>query len=126
MNKAQLELQIQQQTQQDLSNLKHDVGQLINAYALIDSNMRKSYSMMVAEQNKLAIRVNFLIDQAIKSHGNKEEFEQIFKEYEKEQTGKMQEEIVKIIKAQEEDAAKKAKEDGSNGTGSPIIQGWSS
>jgi len=123
MNKAQLELQIQQQTQQDLSNLKHDVGQLINAYALIDSNMRKSYSMMVAEQNKLAIRVNFLIDQAIKSHGNKEEFEQIFKEYEKEQTGKMQEEIVKIIKAQEEDAAKKAKEDGSNGTGSPIVQG---
>jgi len=123
MNRQALELQLQQNTQRDIANLKHDVGELINAYALVDSNMRKAYSMMVAEQNKLTVRVNFLIEEVTKLHGNKEEFEVMFKEYEKDQMEKMQTQIAEIIKKQQEEIDKKAGEE-NNGSGqSPIIQG---
>ena len=123
MNRQSLELQIQKNTQKDIANLKHDVGELINAYALVDSNMRKAYSMMVTEQNKLTVRVNFIIEEVTKLHGNKEEFEAMFKEYEKDQMEKMQTQIAEIIKKQQEEIEKKAGEE-NNGSGqAPIIQG---
>lgn len=123
MNRQALELQLQQNTQRDIANLKHDVGELINAYALVDSNMRKAYSMMVAEQNKLTVRVNFLIEEATKLFGDKEKFEAMYKEYEKDQMEKMQTQIAEIIKKQQEEIEKKAGEE-NNGSGqSPIIQG---
>ena len=119
MNKQSLEFQLQQNTQRDIANLKHDVGELINAYALVDSNMRKAYSMMVTEQNKLTVRVNFLIEEVTKLFGDKEKFETMYKEYEKDQMEKMQTQIVEIIKKQQEETEKKAA--GEN-HGSPIIQ----
>jgi len=123
MNKQALELQIQKNTQRDIANLKHDVGELINAYALVDANMRKAYSMMVAEQNKLTVRVNFLIEEITKLHGNKEEFEAMYKEYEKDQMEKMQTQIAEIIKKQQEEIDKKAGEKNNESKRSPIIQG---
>lgn len=120
MNKGNLELQIQQQTQKDIANLKHDIGELIKAYTGVDMNMRQAYAMMVSEMNKLTIRINFLIEQATKNYGNKEEFEALYKVFEKEQTEKMQTQIAEIIKKQQEE-----KETGENNGSkqSSIIQG---
>lgn len=114
-----LELQLQQNTQRDIATIKHDIGKLIEAYAIIDGNMRQAYSLMVAEQNKLTVRINFLIEQAtqnfIKNGGSKEEFEKLFKEFEIDQTEKMQAQIAEIIKKQQEEIDKKQGENNANG-----------
>jgi hypothetical protein len=108
MNKTQLEMQIQQQTQKDVANLKKDVLQLIKAFEYIDENARNSYSSLVSELAKLGLRVNFLIN-FIKEKFNAEENDKMFKEYSEVEQARMKTEIEEIMKKKaEEEAAKEA------------------
>jgi hypothetical protein len=102
MNHKSLEMQIQQHTQKDIADLKHDVGQLIQGLAVLDQNIRNSHISLVTDITKLTTRINFLVKIFMEKFPD-DNIEEKFKSFAEEEQKKMQSQIADLIRKKEEE-----------------------
>lgn len=103
MSGKNIEFNLQLETQKAIAALQQYTGQLDQAIQMVDANMRQAYSILLNDNGRLTLRVNFLLNE-LKTGMTKEqekELEERFKVFILAETEKMNKEMASAIKARE-------------------------
>lgn len=129
MTQAQLDLQIQRETQKSISILQKNMSHLNGMLQVVDGNMRQSHAVIFQDITQLRVRVNFLMNELKNAlpEDKHSDLEARFKVFSDEALAKIDKDISEAIalreKAQAEaEAAKKVGVPGEENTPN-VIQG---
>ena len=103
MSGKNIEFNLQLETQKAIAALQQHTMQLDQAVQMVDTNMRQAYSILLNDNARLTMRVNFLLSE-LKIGMTKEQeqdLEERFKVFIQKETEKMNKEMADAIKARE-------------------------
>jgi glutamine synthetase type III len=105
MDQKNVEFNLQVETQKSIGSLQNYVMQLDQAIQMIDANMRQAYGILLQENTRLTVRVNFLLNEMKNGLNEQEqvELEEKFKVFMQSEQEKMQKEVAEAVKAREKE-----------------------
>lgn len=114
MSKEKLDLLMAQNTQREIQEIKQGLMSAYRTCEIIDNNMKSMFLSLVADANKMTLRINFLL-KILKEQFPDRDIDKEFEVFINEEAPKMQKNISDKVKAAIQKAAEKGNNDNESG-----------